>query len=244
MLQGGEGLAVPLADLAKEKERPRSPKWRCCACRGDLPVACDTVKRWNSSQRGGNIAAGEAGKGGDGPRAHGLGGIVFFPGGRRFGGASGRVCHGGLEGPELTMRSPKCPRECPSQIFVPLSIGCGSGVAISVAVRVQFAAVSIVKAAPRPAASASKESTGWLPDLRNSDTSLGKSAHGGLDGARGQLAFSAEHSALALASSSSVLQQVGSGPPGAWAAERPAERKRCSGRGSDLRGSFCSDPRV
>ena len=105
----------------------------------------------------------------------------------------------------------------------------------------------IVQAAPRPAASASKESTGWLPDLRKSDTSLGKIAHGGLDGARGQLAFSAEHSALALASSSSVLQQVGSGPPGAWAAERPAERKRCSGRGSDLRGSFqrfCAENRA
>ena len=28
------------------------------------------------------------------------------------------------------------------------------------------------------------------------------------------------------------------------AMERPAERKRRCGRGSDLRGSFCSDPRV
>ena len=104
VLQGGEGIAAPLADLAEEKERPRSPKWRCCACRGDLPGASDAVRRWNSSQRRGNIAAGEAGKGRDGPRAHGLGGIAFFPGGRRFGGASGRVCHGGLEGPELTMQ--------------------------------------------------------------------------------------------------------------------------------------------
>ena len=102
----------------------------------------------------------------------------------------------------------------------------------------RFAVVDLIQTAPRPANSASKESTGWLPDLRKTDTSVGKIAHGGLDGARGQLAFSAEHSALALASSSSVLQQVGSGPPGAWAAERPAERKRRSGRGSDLRGSF------
>ena len=202
------------------------------------------MRRWISSQRRGNIAAGEAGKGRDGPRAHGLGGIVFFPGGRRFGGASGRVCHGGLEGPALSGAKFTPPPGRAQLISVPLSIGCWSGVAISAGGSVRFAGASKVQAAPRPADSASKESTGWLPDLRKSDTSLGKIAHGGLDGARGQLAFSAEHSALALASSSSVLQQVGSGPPGAWAAARPAKRKRCSGRGSDLRGSFCSDPRV
>ena len=123
-------------------------------------------------------------------------------------------------------------------ISVPLSNGRRSGLAISAVGSVRFAVASKVQAAPWPAAPDSKESTSWLPNLRKSDTSLGKIAHGGLGGARGQLAFSAEHSALALASSSSVLQQVSSGPPGAWAAERPAERKRRSGRGSDLRGSF------
>ena len=139
------------------------------------------MRRWNSSQRRGNIAAGGGGKGRDGPRAHGLGGIVVFPGGRRFGGASGRVCHGGLEGQALTEHSLKEDCEPPTKISVPLSIGRASGVAISVGPCIRFAGPSKVQAAPRPAASASKESTGWLPDLRKPDTSLGKIAHGGLE---------------------------------------------------------------